>query len=141
MATNTQFSIAVHVMAGLGAYRDRTVTTTDLAESVNATASFVRRTVSKLAKAGLVETSLGKGGECRLARDPSKIFLVEIYRAVEAPKAFAIHTYPVQKSCKVSTNIKASLGKALDSVQRSTEASLAKINLAKIIADLAPPRT
>jgi hypothetical protein len=41
----------------------------------------------------------------------------------------------------VSRNIKASLGNALDVVQKSTEGSLAKISLAKIIADLALPKS
>ncbi|HEY0256875.1 MAG TPA: Rrf2 family transcriptional regulator [Candidatus Methylacidiphilales bacterium] len=140
MPANTQFSIAVHVMAGLGVYRNETITTTDLAVSINTSASFIRRTISKLVKANLVETSTGKGGACRLARNPKDISLLEIYSAVEAPKAFAIHAYPAQKGCKVSSNIKAALGKALDVVQASTEESLAKINLARIIADLARPK-
>ncbi len=96
-----------------------------------------RRTISTLVKAGLVETSTGKGGACRLARDPKNVTLLEIYKAVDSPKAFSIHAYPVQKGCRVSSNIKASLGNALDVVQKSTEASLSKISLAKIIADLA----
>ena len=57
MATNTQFSIAVHVMAGLGAYQDRTVTTTDLAESVNATASFVRVVTNPALTNGALKTA------------------------------------------------------------------------------------
>jgi Rrf2 family protein len=141
MPANTQFSIAVHVMAGLGVYRDETITTSQLAMSINTSASFIRRTISNLVKAGLVATSTGNGGACWLAREPKNISLLEIYKAVDSPKAFSIHAYPVQKGCKVSRNIKASLGNALDVVQKSTEGSLAKISLAKIIADLALPKS
>jgi DNA-binding IscR family transcriptional regulator len=55
---------------------------------------------------------------------------------VEAPKAFAIHTYAVQKPCVVSCNIKAALEKALTKTQKAMEESLGKINLAEIIADM-----
>ena len=73
------------------------VTSAHLAESVNTSPSFVRRTLAKLSKAGLVETATGKAGACWLARDARAISLLDIYRAVDAPKAFAIHSYSEQK--------------------------------------------
>lgn len=136
MALNTQFSIAVHVMAGLGA-RARSGTGAPsrfLAESVNACPSFVRRVLSKLSKAELVRTTTGKTGCCALARDPRKISLLDIYKAVEAPKAFAIHHYPVKRGCPISCGIKPSLQKVLDRTQSSLEASLQKTTLAEFIA-------
>jgi Rrf2 family protein len=136
VAVNTQFSIAVHITAGLG-YDCRTDhTSSHLARSVNTSPSFVRRVLSKLSKAGLIDTAKGKAGACWLARDPDKISLLDIYEAVEAPKAFAIHRYPVQKSCPVSRGIKSSLQKALKRTQKSMEASLANISLADVIADV-----
>jgi Rrf2 family protein len=133
---NTQFSIAVHVMAGLGAHRDEPVKSRQLASSVNACPSFVRRVVAKLSKSGLVRTTTGKTGSCALARDPKSITLLEIYKAVEAPKAFAIHDYPVQKSCAVSCGIKESMEKVLASAQGSLEADLRKVTLAQVLAGL-----
>src|SRR5947207_12154520 len=113
MATNTQFSIAVHLMAGLACGCDQDVTSSDLAASVNTSPSFVRRTLSKLSKAGLVETATGKAGACWLAKKPENVSLLDIYQAVDAPKAFAIHAYPSQKACQVSCNIKKALDKTL----------------------------
>jgi Rrf2 family protein len=135
MAPNTQFSIAVHVLAGLGA-RGMAVRSGSLAESVNACPSFVRRVMSKLAKADLVRTTTGKSGSCALARDPRNISLLDVYRAVEAPKAFAIHHYPAQRQCAVSCGIKPALQKVLDKTQSSLEASLRKTTLADILKDL-----
>jgi len=40
-----------------------------------------------------VKTATGKGGACWLARDAEDISLLDIYRAVDAPKAFSIHHY------------------------------------------------
>jgi Rrf2 family protein len=135
--TNMQFSIAVHMMAGLGAHPEGGLKSRQLASSVNACPSFVRRVLSKLSKADLVRTTTGKKGSCALARSPRDISLLDIYRAVEAPKAFAIHAYPVQNSCAVSCGIKASMEKALDSAQKSMEAGLKKVLLADILSDIA----
>jgi len=98
MAVNTQFSIAVHILAGLACGCDQEgVTSSHLAASVNTSPSFVRRTLAKLSKAGLVETTTGKAGACWLAKDAKNISLLDIYEAVDAPKAFSIHEYSEQK--------------------------------------------
>jgi DNA-binding IscR family transcriptional regulator len=110
MAVNTQFSIAVHILAGLACGCDTAgVTSGHLAESVNTSASFVRRTLAKL---------------------------LDIYRAVDAPKAFSIHSYSEQKICFVSCHIKTALEKVLTKTQKAMEASLAEISLAQIVSDV-----
>ena len=72
MAVNTQFSIAVHMLAGLGFLPEGQTTSAQLATSVNTSPSFVRRILSKLSKAGLVCTSMGKTGSTALAKDPKE---------------------------------------------------------------------
>jgi Rrf2 family protein len=136
MAVNTQFSIAVHILAGLACGCDKGVTSGHLAESVNTSPSFVRRTLAKLSKAGLVETATGKAGACWLAKDSKVISLLDIYKAVGAPKAFSIHNYAEQKVCTVSCHIKTALKKALAKTQKAMEASLAEISLAQIVSDV-----
>ena len=136
VAVNTQFSIAVHMMAGLGHRLGLPTTSAQLASSVNTSASFVRRTLAKLSKAGLVDTATGQGGACRLARHPRAISLLEIYRAVDAPRAFAIHAYAPDARCAVSCNIKSTLEKVLDTTQRSMESSLKDITLADVVRDV-----
>jgi len=137
MANNVQFSIAVHIMAGLACGCDQEgVTSGRLAASVNTSASFVRRTLAKLSKAGLVETATGKAGSCWLAKDAKQISLLDVYRAVGAPQAFAIHEYSEQKTCFVSCHIKTALEKALAKTQKAMESSLAEISLAQIVSDV-----
>jgi DNA-binding IscR family transcriptional regulator len=89
-----------------------------------------------LSKAGLVQTVTGKRGACWLARPARDISLLEIYRAVDAPKAFAIHQYPVERRCTVSCNIKSALGRVLDGTQKALEQRLSRISLAQVISDL-----
>jgi Rrf2 family protein len=136
MAKNVQFSIAVHIMAGLAYGCDKDKTSGDLASSVNTSPSFVRRVLSKLSKAGLVETATGKAGACWLAKDTKKISLLDIYKAVDAPQAIAIHSYKEQKGCPVSCQIKTALERALGKTQRALEASLRDITLAHIVSDV-----
>lgn len=139
MAANNQFSIAAHLMAGLGYCTETPRTSAQLAQSVNTSPSFIRRTLAKLSKAGLIETTKGKNGYCRLAKKPSRITLLDIYLAIEAPKAFSIHHYEALKPCAVSCNIKSALEKALDQTQKAMERSLAKISLADLISDIQSP--
>ncbi len=136
MALNTQFSIAVHIMAGLAYRCDKDTTSMNMAMSVNTSPSFVRRILAKLSKAGLVETATGKGGACWLARDAKDVSLLDIYEAVAAPKAFSIHHYAEQKACPVSCHIKAALDKALEKTQKAMTASLGKISLAEIVSNI-----
>ena len=136
MAVNTQFSIAVHIMAGLAYRCDKDTTSANLAMSVNTSPSFVRRTLAKLSKAGLVETTTGKAGACWLAKDAEDISLLDIYNAVDAPKAFSIHNYAEQKVCQVSCNIKQALEKALAKTQKAMETSLDETSLAQMVSDM-----
>jgi Rrf2 family protein len=136
MAINTQFPIAVHLMAALGYRRGQDTTSATLATSVNTSPSFVRRILSKLSKAGLVETATGKAGACWLAKDAKDISLLDIYEAVDAPKAFSIHHYSEQRACPVSCNIKTALDKALSKTQTAMETTLKEISLDKIITDM-----
>lgn len=136
MAINTQFPIAVHMMAALGYRCGKDTTSATLAMSVNTSPSFVRRVLARLSKAGLVETATGKAGACWLAKDAKDISLLDIYRAVDAPKAFSIHNYAAQKPCLVSCNIKAALEKTLAHTQKAMEASLDETSLAQIILDI-----
>src|SRR6201981_2603241 len=101
---SVQFAVAAHIMAALGYYHGEEISSATLAKSVNADPTFVRKSLSKLSKAGLVATKRGKSGASVLARSPRQITLLDIYRASAAPPAFAIHSYPVNKSCAVRCN-------------------------------------
>ena len=134
-SVNTQFSIAVHVLAALAHY-EVTFTSLVLAGSVNANPVFVKRILVKLSKAKLVETTVGKSGGYALARDPKKISLLDIYQAVDAPSAFAIHTYAESKGCKVSCNVKEVMGDVLERSQKTLEAELERTTLADMVKNI-----
>jgi Rrf2 family protein len=130
---NVQFTVAAHIAAVLGDHYGEDVTSARLAGSVNAEPTFVRRSVAKLSKAGIVVATRGKHGACRLARPPEEISLLDIYRASEAPAAFTIHDYPVQALCPTSRHLKDSMSDVLEDAQSGFEARLAARTLASLV--------
>jgi Rrf2 family protein len=135
-ATNVQFTVAAHIMAALGFRHGEELPSAMLAESVNADPTLVRKSLSKLSKAGLIATTRGKNGASRLTRSSKQITLLEVYRASEAPPTFAIHSYPVEKRCPISCSIKGCMSSVLKKAQESFENSLAGITLADVIGEI-----
>src|SRR3984885_7339239 len=123
---NVQFTVAAHIMAVLGFDDGEEIPSATLASSVNADPTFVRKSLSKLSKAGLVVTKRGKSGASVLARPPRQITLLDIYRASAERPAFAIHCYPVEKRCPVSCHLKECMAVLLSQAQNGFERSLAK---------------
>ena len=133
---SVQFAVATHIMAALGYFQGAEISSAILAESVNADPTFVRKSLSKLSKAGLVVTKRGKSGASMLSRSPRQITLLDIYLASAAPPAFAIHSYPVDKRCPVSCHLKECMSGLLSQAQSSFERSLAKITLADLVGQI-----
>ena len=133
---SVQFTVAAHIMTALGFYHGEEIPSATLADSVNADPSFVRKSLSKLSKAGLVVTKRGKSGASVLARAPGQITLLDIYRASAAPPAFAIHSYPVVKRCPISCHLKECMSGVLSQAQYGFERSLAKITLADLVGQI-----
>jgi len=133
---SVQFAVAAHIMAALGYKHGEEISSATLAESVSADPTFVRKSLSKLSKAGLIVTKRGKSGASMLSRSPRQVTLLDIYRASAAPPAFAIHSYPVEKRCPVSSHLKECMSALLSQAQISFERSLAKITLADLVGQI-----
>jgi len=135
-ATSVQFTVAAHIMAALGFFHGREISSATLAESVNADPTFVRKSLSKLSKAGLIATTRGKNGASTLTRSPEQVTLLDIYRASAAPLTFAIHNYPVEKRCPISRNIKGCMSSVLRKAQNGFENTLDRITLADVVGEI-----
>jgi len=129
--TNTQFSIAVHILVGIAKYGK--VNSNELAESVNANPIFIKRILAKLSSSGLVSSSSGRNGGSVLARQAENITLLDVYKAVEAPKAFMVHSYPKNMSCKISAHIQNAMGEVLDDVQTVLEEKLKSTSIKNML--------
>ena len=139
-ATSVQFTVAAHVMAALAFFQGKEISSATLAESVNADPTFVRKSLSKLSKAGLIVTTRGKNGASTLTRSPKQITLLDIYRASAAPATFAIHSYPVHERCPISRNIKGCMASVLKKTQNNFENTLDGITLADVVGEIRQTR-
>ncbi|MEM8960925.1 MAG: Rrf2 family transcriptional regulator [Acidobacteriota bacterium] len=91
---NSDLTVALHILGFLTACAPNgAVTSETLARSYGTNPVVIRRTVSKLRKAGLVETQRGSGGGTSLARDPSTINLRQVYEAV-AERSALLRRHP-----------------------------------------------
>jgi len=135
-ATSVQFTVAAHIMTALGFFHGKEIPSAAIAESVNADPTFVRKSLSKLSKAGLIITTRGKNGASTLTRSPKQITLLDIYRASAAPPTFAIHSYPAYKRCPISSNIKACMSSVLKRAQHNFEDTLDGITLGDVVGEI-----
>ena len=133
MAANSQFSIAVHVLAVLAKYGDERVKSDMLAESVNTNAVVIRRLLCSLNQANLVVSQTGGGGGTMLAKKPPTISLLEIYRAVSPVEIFALHRQKPNPNCPVGKNIEAVLSRLQAEIGEVVEEKLGRQTLQDII--------
>lgn len=87
-----------------------------------------------LAQAGLTTSQLGAGGGALLARSPDRIRLVDVYRAVDEARLFALHREAPNPACMVGRHIQHVLVGIVDDAQRAMEASLGARTLADVTA-------
>ena len=132
-AANTQFSIAIHVLAALAHY-EGFFTSEHLAGSVNANPIFVKRILVKLSKANLVHSAVGKSGGYALARSPESISLLDIFSAVDPPSTSAVHAHPINADCVISSNIKDVLADIHTDIQKAVERELRETTLANVVS-------
>jgi Rrf2 family protein len=138
MGRATRFSVAVHALA-LIEYFDggRQLTSDAIASSVGTNASFVRRVLAMLSRAGLVSSSAGVAG-ARLARPSRKITLLDVYRAVdmEDEHRLAVHDEPNQR-CVVGRHIQGALDAVIGPAEEAFEAELRRRTLADVSSFIA----
>ncbi len=96
------FGTGLHVMVALAYNPGVRLSSTDLASSIDVNPVTVRRVISELASAGLVDTQTGPGGGAVLARAANRITVQDIYEALGEPPFIEGHAKDPQKHCIVS---------------------------------------
>jgi Rrf2 family protein len=138
MPSSSRFAVAVHVLTLMAAAGDEPLKSEFVACSVNTNAVVIRRLLCALARARLVTSQTGSCGGSRLARNASRITLLDVYRATEAPEVFALHRQPPRRSCPVGGNIQTVLESVLREVEESVERVLGKITIKQILENVKP---
>jgi len=138
MSTNSRFAVAVHVLTLMAWSGEEPLKSEQVAESVNTNPVVIRRMLCELAEAGLVVSQTGSLGGSRLASDPAKTTLLDVYQALECGGVFSLHRQPPSRDCPVGVNIETVLGDVLLEVDAAVEAVLAKITISDVVQRLKP---
>ena len=137
MQISSRFTIAVHVLICIEAFKnERKVTSEFLASSVNVNPVVIRRLLQQLKKAGIVEVKRGSGG-ADIKGNLSDITLLDVYNAVESVdegQLFHFHDNPNPK-CPVGKNIHNIMDERLREIQEAMESRMRSITIKNIMDD------
>ena len=131
MAQNTRFAVAVHILVGLAVKRGELVSSELISRSVDTNPAFIRRNLSALHKAGMVESVAGAHGGVRLAMDPDEISLLDVYEVVEEKGLFQMHNpNPI---CPIGQVIREELEEAFDEAEASMKETLDRLTVGEVM--------
>lgn len=129
---SSRVAVAVHVLAYLAWRREEAVTSERIASSVNTNPVVVRRIVGALRNAGIVNVQPGVGGGAQLAREPDRITMLDVYRAVEEKEdLFAVHADPC-RNCDIGSNIREVLQGVFCQAHQAMQSVLADVTIADV---------
>ncbi|EON74306.1 adenylyltransferase [Lysinibacillus sphaericus OT4b.31] len=129
--------MAVHILSILKHNPSTVCTSEYMAESVNTNPVVIRKIVSYLKKAGLVQVRRGMGGAF-LLKDLHLIPLLDVYRAVEVveeDRLFHFHDQP-NPNCPIGANIQSVLELILVQAQEAMEQVLKNITMEHVVTSL-----
>jgi len=138
MSTNSRFAVAVHVLSLMAWAGEEPLKSEQVAESVNTNPVVIRRMLLDLAQAGLVVSQTGSLGGSRLATDPAKTTLLDVYQALECGGVFSLHRQPPSRDCPVGVNIETVLGDVLQEVYSAVGQVLRNITIDDVVQRLKP---
>lgn len=105
---NTRFATAIHILTIL-ALEEGLVSSDYIAGSININPVIVRKDLSVLKEAGLVDCKKGKEGGCRLNKKSNEILISDIYGAVKNIETLGKKNQDLNPKCPIGKNINSKL--------------------------------
>lgn len=133
MNVSTRFTVALHILTLLASTHGEALTSEYIAGSVNTNPVVVRRLLGALRKVGIVSSRPGNGGGWELAKNPDKLTLRDVRRAVKEGSPFSMHNQPPNPKCPVGKNIQGVLGQVYDRAERIMEEELAQTTILSLL--------
>ena len=128
----TRLSDAVHILAFIALSPDCELTSHKLAQSIQTNPAYVRQLMSALRTGGLLVSVKGHPRPA-LAREPEKITLLDVYRAVEGNKPILHQDTHTNPDCGVGVNIQLVLRDFYLDIQKTAEQKMQKITLKDVL--------
>lgn len=135
MRFSNKLSDAVHILSYIDIYSDGDLSSQAIADSIGSNPSVVRRLMSRLTKAGLLQTRPGIVAPA-LAKNPNEITLLDVYRAADDNQNLLHVDEKTNPACIVGGNIQDTLNVIYDDIQNQAEQRMQGITLQSIIDDI-----
>ncbi len=138
MQISSRFTIAIHIFACIETFKeDYKITSDFLSSSINVNPVIIRKLLSQLKSAGLIEVARGTGGTA-ITRPIDEITFYDVYKAVdllEDGELFHFHENP-NPNCPVGKNIHTALDDKLLKIQEAMENEMKKYTIADVVNDI-----
>lgn len=135
MQISSRFTIAIHILTCVEVFGEEYKITSDfLASSIRVNAVIIRKILSQLRNAGLIEVARGTGGT-KITRPAGEITLYDVYEAVdllEEGTLFHFHENP-NPVCSVGRNIHKALDEKLECIQAAMEDEMRRFTIADVV--------
>ena len=134
MSISSRFSVGIHILSLLVIKKDNVNSSEYIASSVNTNPVVIRKIMGMLKNAGLIHIRPGVAG-AELARDYSKITLLDVYKAVNVVaenELFSTHDNP-NPACLVGRNIQDAIDPLFSAAQLAMEKELEGVSLKEVI--------
>lgn len=139
MQISSRFTLAVHTLLCVATFEGEYNVTSDfIASSTNVNSVIIRKILSQLKNAGIIEVTRGNGGGTTIKKPLSDITFLDIYKAVDCVEdnmLFHFHENPSYE-CPVGKNIHNVLDDKLIRVQKAMEDELKSITLEEVNRDI-----
>ena len=123
MQITSRFTVALHIFTCVEVFKDEYKVTSDfLAGSINTNPVIIRKILTQLKNAGLIEVARGTGG-ITITKPLTAITFYDVYEAIEPVEngdLFRFHENP-NPECPVGRNIHALLDRKLQAIQSAME--------------------
>jgi Rrf2 family protein len=129
-------AVAIHALAMLAHRRGGSLTSAEIADSLDSNPVLVRRVLGRLRDAHLVWSTEGRGGGWSLARAPRDITLYDAYAAVEEGQVFSRHAHPPSGACEIGRGIGDVLDVEFRSAERALEEQLGRTTIAGLLRQI-----
>ncbi|MDY3049936.1 MAG: Rrf2 family transcriptional regulator [Rothia sp. (in: high G+C Gram-positive bacteria)] len=130
---DTKFSVAIHTLVMISETEDK-LTSETIATSVGTNASYIRKVISLLKNAGLLERIPGSF-DYQLGKPKQNMTLLDIYRAVNPNIHIDVHQN-ANPDCPVGGHINAVLEPIAAQAEDALAQQLAAISLDSVIEDI-----
>ncbi|HEY7225470.1 MAG TPA: Rrf2 family transcriptional regulator [Micromonosporaceae bacterium] len=144
MAANSRLTIAVHALAWLALAEQRghpTLTSEQVAASVNTNAVVLRRCLGDLGRAGLVTARRGRHAGWSLRHRPERITVLDVFDAVESEPLFALHSSEPNLECPVGRGIRPALDQVYRRATDVLRQELSQITIVDVLTDTLAARS